>query len=660
MSSPLLGGRPGWNSGSGRDPGDSTSATAPGPRLSTWVYRGVVVLVFGILAAQLWRLQIVDGRAYQGRSAANWLRTATIPPQRGVIYDRNKQLLASNAPIFQVSITPADVPAGKLQDVESRLATELKVPVAGIQKVVKDRMSAHDFSPYDPITVGPDVPRDSVMRIAEQQLQMPGVQLSVASKRYYENGPINSLLLGYVGPIPADQLKQYQQQGYAPDDKVGLTGLEQYYEHDLRGTPGQRLYQVDATGQEVGELKRTDATPGNSLVLSIDEKLQQTVTTILQQGLRNSDRGAAIVMDPRNGEVLAMASSPSFDNNIIGDPSRQGELEALLKDTTDQPMFPRAYEGAYPPGSVFKLVTGSAALQEGVITKDTVITSPGYMDVQDDEYPGVVRRLTDTWAYGPETFFQGLANSSNVYFYTIGGGQRLNNKVLFQGLGVDRLAKYARAYGDGSPTNLDIEGEAAGVIPDPTWKEVHTGQKWFTGDTYNMSIGQGFVLTTPLQIANVTNTIANGGTIYQPHLLKEELNAQGQVVKTFTPTARPAPVSPENLGIMRRAMNFAFQGPWLKWFQIPGLQLAGKTGTAEYQGPRDKNGNLPTHGWFTGFAPADNPQITVTVFVENGSGTLDASPIAARIFRAYFGFPDVPPGPPTLPWYTTPAPKPPE
>ncbi|HEY1297963.1 MAG TPA: penicillin-binding protein 2 [Chloroflexota bacterium] len=632
-----------------------------GPRPSTWFFRFLVLLLFGILTGQLWRLQVVDGQLYTNRSAGNWLRQAVIAPQRGVIYDRNKTLLATNAPIFVVSITPADVPQGRMQEIVIRVANELRVVPDQIQRIIDAHKVLKDYNAYNSIPIAYNVDRDSVMRISEHSLDMPGVQVGVESTRRYNEGILIAHLMGYMGAISPDQVDQLAQQGYGPDDHIGAAGVEQAYEKDLRGVPGKRSYEVEASGQEVAELRRQDAQPGNNLVLSVDLDLQRDVMRILQEGLRNAPGGAAIVMDPRNGEILAMVSTPSFDANIIGDPTRDSELQQLLNDKTNTPMFPRAFAGQYPPGSVFKLVTGSAALQERVATRDTVIDSKGVMYVDSDEYPGVRQPFNDNAAYGPQTFFQGVANSSNIYFFWLGGGFQEGTTTIFQGLGVDRLARYARAYGYGARTGLDISGEQDGTIPDPTWKEFHKNQPWFKGDTYNMSIGQGDVLATPLQVANTTNVIANGGTFYQPHLARQELDSEGNVVKDFSadPPSRTVPVDPSNLATMRQAMEWGFEGPWLKWFKIPGLRVGGKTGTAEYQGPPDEHGNLPTHGWFTGFAPADNPEITVTVFVESGSGTNDASPIGARIIRRYFHLPDIPPDPPKLPPAPQPAPRPP-
>jgi penicillin-binding protein 2 len=630
------------------------------PHASTWMFRGAVVLLFAILTAQLWRLQIVDGQAYTNRSTANRTRQAVIPPQRGVIYDRNRTLLATNAPIFVISITPADVPKGRMAEIIIRVANELRVPPEDIRRIVEARQARKDYIPFNPITVGSNIDRDAVMRISEHQLVMPGVQVGVESTRRYTDGTLVSHLLGYMGAISADEADRRQQEGYGLDDHIGAAGIEQAYEKDLRGQPGKRMYQVEVTGQEVGELRRQDAQPGNNLVLTLDFELQRDVTRILQEGLRNGPGGAAIVMDPRNGEILAMVSTPSYDANIIGDPSRDEELRQLLNDREKTPMFPRAFSGQYPPGSVFKLVTGSAALQEGVANRETVIDSKGVMYVESDEYPGVRQPFKDNFAYGPQTFLQGVADSSNIYFFWLGGGFQEGTRTAFEGLGVDRLARYARDFGYGTRAGLDIRGDEDGTIPDQAWKQIRKNQPWFKGDTYNMSIGQGFVLATPLQVADTTNVIANGGMLYQPHLAKSELDSDGKVIKELfpNPPGRAVPVSAANLAVMREAMEWGFEGPWLKWFKIPGLRLAGKTGTAEFEGPRDQDKNLPTHGWFTGFAPADNPEISVTIFVERGGGTDDASPIAARIFRRYFRLPDVPPDAPKRPVAPEPAPRP--
>lgn len=634
--------------GDGRSPEDVS-------RTPTWVLRCVILILFGLLAAQLWRLQIVDGRAYSGRSAMNYLRTAVIPPQRGVIYDRNRTLLTTNAPNFVVSITPADMPSDRAGEIVIRVANELRVPPADIQRLLDQRKSRNDYSPFAAIPVRSGVGREAVMRLAERSVDMPGVQVRVESTRRYTDGPLVSHLLGYMSAVSPEDATRLAAEGYSPDDRVGAAGVEKQYESILRGTPGKRLYQVEATGQEVAELRRDEARPGNSLMLTLDLELQRDVLRFLEEGLRNEPRtGAAVVLDPRNGEVLAMASTPTFDNNIINDPTRDDELEVLLKDEQRMPMFPRAFGGQYAPGSVFKLVTGSAALQEGVANRDTIIESKGVMYVARDEYPQIKDPFVDNAAWGKQNFIQGLANSSNIYFFWLGGGYEENGRTIFDGLGVDKLAQYARAFGYGAQTGLDVQGEKDGIVPSPAWKQLRSGQPWYKGDTYNMSIGQGFVLSTPLQVANATAAIANGGTLFQPHVVREVLDADGNTLRTIAPQSRPVPVDGGNLALMREAMEAAFQGPHLKDFLIPGLRAGGKTGTAEFGVP-DENNKLPTHGWFTAFAPVDNPEIAVAVFVERGTGTTDASPIGARILRRYFNLPDSPAAPPPTPAGPPPA-----
>ena len=537
------------------------------------------------------------------------------------------------------------------------------MPPDDIQRVVDARQARKDYNPFNPITVASNVDRDAVMRLSEHQLDMPGVQVGVESTRRYTDGTLISHIIGYMGAISPDDADQLQQQGYGLDDHIGAAGVEQAYEKDLRGVPGRRSYQVEVSGQEVGELQREPPGLATTWCCRSTSTCSATSPASCKRACGTRLAGAAIVMDPRNGEILAMVSTPSFD--AISSATRHATTSfGNCSTTRKRRRCSRApTPGQYPPGSVFKLVVGSAALQEGVANRDTVIDSKG-------RHVRRVRRVpracaspsTTTPPTGPADFFQGIANSSNIYFFYLGGGYQEGNKTLFEGLGVDRLAKYARAFGYGSRTGLDISGEQDGTIPDPTWKQFHKDQPWFKGDTYNMSIGQGDVLATPLQVANTTNVIANGGTLYQPHLARQELDSDGNVVKGLLAESAAAGSAragrSANLAIMRQAMEWGFEGPWLKWFKIPGLRVAGKTGTAEYQGPPD--GNLPTHGWFTSFAPADNPEITVTVFVESGSGTNDASPIGARIIRRYFHQPDVSPDAPKLPLVTTAPNRPPK
>jgi penicillin-binding protein 2 len=436
--------------------------------------------------------------------------------------------------------------------------------------------------------------------------------------------------------VGESEFKRRIAMGYTSNDRTGLTGLERFYEDFLRGEPGRRKVEVDVTGRVVNELAREAPVPGHNLVTSIDIDLQRTVEQILREGLTHSPVGAAVVMRPGTGEILAMASLPTFDNNILtAGGRRDDELEQLLGDK-NRPLFNRGIAGLYPPGSTFKLVTGTGALQEGVANRDTVIESKGAIFVPHDLDPNYRERFPDWSPLGKMNFVQGIANSSNVYFFYLGGGYEPEG---FIGLGHERLAHYARLFGFGAPSGIDLPGEADGLVPDDQWKLLNKNQRWVKGDTYNMSIGQGFMQSTLLQVANMSNVIANRGLLLKPRLVRIVTDASGSVVRRWEPELRwRLPVEPRHFDTVTEGMEAGFHtGTLLTPFRDPRIRVAGKTGTAEYFGPLDDKGNLPTHGWFTGFAPADDPQVSVTVFVEKGSGSADAAPIAMRIVNDYFG-----------------------
>jgi penicillin-binding protein 2 len=380
-------------------------------------------------------------------------------------------------------------------------------------------------------------------------------------------------------------------------------------------------------------------------------EFQREVERLLQEGLQDSPSGVAIVTRPSTGEVLAMVALPTFDNNVFSTGDSDAEIEALLTDP-NRPLFNRTIGGQYPPGSTFKLVTGAAALHEQIANRNTVIESKGAIFVPNEYNPQLLQRFPDWSVLGRMNFVQGLANSSDVYFYYLGGG--FEN---FRGLGNERLATYAREFGYGARTGIDLPGEAEGIVPDERWKQEAISERWVKGDTYNMSIGQGFVAATPLQVATATNAFANGGTLYRPRLVKALVDQEGRTVRELGPQIiRRLPLSPENWALMREGMEAGYHvGTLLRHTAIPGVRVAGKTGTAEFYGPRNEKDELPTHGWYTGFAPADRPEIAVTVFVELGTGSNSAAPIASRIMRKYFNIPDHVPTPVPTPARVIPA-----
>jgi penicillin-binding protein 2 len=637
---------------------DSDESRGPTSGFAPHLFRAAVLVTFALLAAQLWRLQIVEGPQLRQRADNNRVRVSPISPPRGVIYDRKGTLAASNAPIFVVSIVPADLKAAQEPDTYARLSKLVDVPVPEIREAVEKRKaSGHTF---DPVPIKSNVPREDALLIEQDLASLPGVHVSVESARKYTEGRLLAHILGYLGPIspavlsPAEYKQKIEKDGYTINDKIGAAGLEDTYESVLRGRPGRQMYEVEASGREVGTLRVERAEPGKNLVMTIDLDLQKAVTQLLSEGLYHGSVGVAIVSDAKTGEILSLVSLPGYDNNVFGDDSREDELAALLKDT-EQPFFHRAIAGNYPPGSTFKLVTGLGALQEGVSSRNTIIESKGILWVPHDFYPGQRQAFPDHSVLGKLNYPQAIANSSNIYFFYLGGGFEPEG---FVGLGNERLARYARMIGFGAPTGLDLPGETAGTIPDEDWKIQRVGERWVKGDTYNMSIGQGYVESSPLQVHNMTSMIANMGKVLRPRIVRQIVDSDGNVLSTAQPeVVRTVDIDQRYIATTIEGMELGFSGPLLRDYKVPGLRIAGKTGTAEYGQATNPQGELPTHGWFTGFAPVDDPKVVVTVFVERGSSTRDAAPIAARIFRHIFGFPDVPTKPPVPPTpQTAPAP----
>ena len=346
----------------------------------------------------------------------------------------------------------------------------------------------------------------------------------------------------------------------------------------------------------------------------------------------SSDNAAAVVMDLENGEVLAMVSLPTLDNNIFSGPIGAQELATLVNDP-GKPLLNHAISEMYQPGSTFKTIVAAAALQEGIASTDTVINSRGYITVEREFDPNVVDIFRDWAALGPLDFYGGLAMSSDIYYYYLSGGKA---DEAFVGLGEDRVAKYARAFGLGAPTGVDLPIESAGLVPDPSWKEETIGESWFVGDTYNFGIGQGYLATTPLQMLVAVAAIGNGGDVLVPHLLKEVRDSDGNVVRQVEPEVRQrVPVERNHLDIVGRAMLQSVFVGTASPAQVRGLAVAGKTGTAEF-GQLRPDDTYETHGWFVGFAPYDNPQVAVVVFVQRGEGGTQAAPAAGQILDYLF------------------------
>ena len=595
----------------------------------------LIVLLFGVLVLQLARMQILEHDTYQSRAEHNRLRTVPVLPARGLIYDRNSVQLVQNQPAFAAAVVPADVPEERFLPVVAELSTITGVPAQEIVARMAEAQESADR--FLPVVVKPNLDEATAFRLRERQADLPGVQVLVESARYYPSGPLASHVLGYVGRIDAEEYPRLRRAGYQLNDRLGKTGVELVYESVLRGTPGYRQVEVDVAGREIRTLRSTSPRPAGNLVLALDFDLQRKVADYLQAQLGESLNAAAIVMDVRTGGVLAMVSLPAYDNNAFAEAIDESELERLLSDPA-KPLVDHAIAGVYPPGSTFKQVTGTAALQEGVATAGTTIATQGFISIPNRYNPSDVYVLRDWRNLGTLNFYRALAMSSNIYFSYLAGGFYQGGQTVFEGLGAERLAQYAHEYGLGAPTGIDLPGEAAGLVPHPAWKEEAVGEVWTLGDTYNFGIGQGYLALTPLQLLLITVAIANGGDVLVPQVVREVVDNQGNVIQRIErQVARTLSIADENLAIMREALRQSATYGVARGGTSSLVSVAGKTGTAEF-GPRRADGPYRyAHSWYVGFAPFEDPEIALVVFFEKEGPATHAAPVAKQVFDYYFG-----------------------
>jgi len=666
------------------------------PRTRLVVLRVVVVVAFTLLAAKLWHIQFARGAELRRQAEANSFVPREIEADRGVIYDSEGRQLVRNSPRFTVSVVPAALPEDEgdrqrqLAALADILGLELRAGAArqaaaraaagqsteALEVFDADEPGLYDLLPrtatgaidrshWDPVPVARNVPRVAAFALFEATVEMPFVMIGESSVREYPTGATLGPILGFTGSIPRDQLDEYLASGYRIYDVVGRDGLEATYERYLRGRKGEKIVEIDATGREQRQIGETRAAvSGHSLRLTIDAEFQAAVEEALAAGLRDTGArsGAVVALDPRNGDVRALVSLPNYDNNMLSTGARPEEFAALLSDP-DLPLLNRAIAGQYAPGSSFKLITASGALQEGLITPRTKIFDPGHISLT-NEYNPEESTPFFCWlrsGHGWLDIEGAIAHSCNVFFYQIAGSY-IDESHRQDGLGSDRLAEYARAFGLGATSGIELYGEAAGRVPTKKWLADWSGDFWTTGLTYDMGIGQANTLVTPLQMARVAAAVANGGRLYKPRLVDRVVRADGEVVARPEREWAQVPVSPENLATVRSGMRGAVvYGTALPaWTHLPTqVAVAGKTGTAmfcDYIGDeagadtlypcrRDSDGNLLTHAWFVAFAPYDDPEIALAVFIDGSGldyvleGSRHAAPVAAQILRAYFGLP---------------------
>ena len=557
-------------------------------RFSRYLVFGlVVVLAVGTLSARLFYLQITNGTEYTAISNRQRTVDEPIPAPRGYIYDRSGRLLVKNVPTFAVKIRPADLPDDRRDEVVARLAALLRMDPAEINSTI----DGNPGSAFDLVRVAQDVDKRTAQLISEAGFDLPGVDVAVEARRQYTDGPLMSQILGYTGPVSAEQLPDLRDKGYQPDDLLGKAGLEAEYETALRGTYGVQTVARDKTGRRTQVLQTVKgAVPGASLRLTIDSNTQREAQKALRWAMDKvgMTRGVVIAMNPQTGEILAMVSLPTYDNNKFARGISQTEYKKLLQNK-DKPLLNHAIQAHYAPGSTYKLVTGTGALADGDISESTRVLTKPFLTLGETKFYEWNHR-----GWGPCDIYCGFGHSSDTFFYQLAGM-----------LGIDRLAYWARQYGFGQRTGVDLPGEVGGIVPDNAWKQEALGAQIFPGETYQAGIGQGYDAVTPLQLINAYSALANGGTLYQPQIVREVVGPDGKVVRPFSrKVLHKLKAKPAVLRVMREAARSTVTlRHTYNLVDLP-IKIAGKSGTAEFGTP-DSQGRLPYSSFFVGFTPKD-------------------------------------------------------
>ena len=573
------------------------------------------MLIFAVLIGRMAYLQLYKGDYYYRLSEGNRIRAVKILAPRGIIYDCNGEELVKNEPGFVVSLLRTN----KKPDMEviNKLAGIIEVPPEQILEKIKQNEDS-----YEPIRIKSNLSATMVTKIEERSEELPGILLELQSIRKYVNNELAVHVLGYVGEVSEYEISKDQNTDLKVGSIVGKFGLERFYDNYLRGTDGSYREEVDVAGRVVQTLDELPPKPGQGLVLTVDGKLQREAEKIVDEHLKylrssgfapNANAAAIIAIDPRNGAIKALVSRPGFNPNLFVNGISSKDWQAI-NDNPFDPMSNKVISGEYPPGSTFKIVTGSAALETGKVTPQEMIFDSG-------KHWLIPMGNAEGEALGWLNFHKALAASDNVYFYEMG------NRV-----GIDALKKYAALFGFGKTTGIDLFGETEGIIASPEYKMKVFDEDWYLGDTFNAAIGQGFNLATPIQLAVMLSAVANNGDIYRPHLVDKIVNDDGSVIKEIKPEKiGRLPVSAETLELLQSALKaVAQEGGTAAQMANLSVPVAGKTGTAE--NPHGKD-----HGLFVGYAPADNPNLVVVAVIDQGGfGSVSAAPIVQRIFEYIF------------------------
>jgi len=615
--------------------------------LASFVLYFLILIIFFKVAY----LQIIMGDYYSVMAEENRIRIKSVDPQRGIIYDKNLIPLIKNTANFTLYLIPNDFPEKtKEQDkiFQEIFTKELAKNISIVPEIKKklEEIKKYSYQSYQPLLLAENIKYEQAMDLYLKSTSWSGIILSNKDRREYlspllkvasstiaisssTSSPYfhSSLahILGYTAKINKQEYKNFKQKNsdYRIIDKIGKTGLEYYWEKELKGKLGKKKIEVDALGKEKKVINQIDPQNGYNLILTIDLKIQKKLEEILINHLYklNLKKASAIILNPQNGEVIALVSLPSYDNNLFAKGISYKDYQKLINNPYD-PLFNRSISGEYPPGSVIKLVMASAGLQDELISEHTSFQSTGGLKISQWYFPD-----WKNGGHGITDVRKAIAESVNTFFYCLGGG--CDN---FSGLGVERIKHYYSLFNLGKKTNIDLNSESKGFIPDKEWKRKVKNEKWYIGDTYHLSIGQGDLLTTPLQVALWTSFFANQGKLYQPHLVKKFLNNNNQVIRTILPkTIKEDFINPVYIKIIKQGMRKTITEGSAKDLQNLPKQVAGKTGTAQWSSIHQ------SHAWFTGFAPYQNPEIVITILIEQGGeGSKIAVPIAKEFFEWYF------------------------
>jgi penicillin-binding protein 2 len=545
-----------------------------------------IVLAVSGLGVRLFQLQLAEGSTFAAFQEATLTTERPIPVPRGLVYDRKKRLLVENVPTFVLRVMPAELPFEQRLEVAQRISS-----LTGVKpRRIIERIDRHTGSMYELVRIA-DVDTRTARVIAEDPGLFPGVHVDLEARRQYTQGRLMSHVLGWTGRINASQYSRLKDRGYYPEDLIGKAGIESTWEDVLRGTYGIEQVDLDREGHETRAptiLHEPEA--GHSLELTIDTKVQKQAQKALKWAMDRIGvkRGAFIAMDPQNGEILAMVSLPTYDNNKFARGISMADYNKLLRDPS-KPMLNVAINEQYPPGSTYKVVTGTGALADGKITPTSRIMSKPFLEIGDWKY--------HEWngeGWGPLNIYDGFGHSSDTYFYQLAGK-----------LTIDRLAYWAHQFGFGKPTGIDLPGEASGIVPTNEWKRRTKNEIYFTGELYQAGIGQGYNMSTPIQVLNAYAALANGGTIYKPQLVRRIVDAEGGLIERVEPEViRRMDVDRSVLRTMRAAARRVVTIRHTDNLVDLPIVVAGKSGTAEF-GVRDKQGRLPFSNWFAAFVPKE-------------------------------------------------------